>query len=191
MIIHYVSESCKNTEVPWSKMLWLCITHPSKRGGHSTQWPYSITYIALLTFNSSCKASNYYFINEQITVRGKMHISSAQIFKSSTNTPQGHFTHCGLSCSIAAFRGTTYPTNIPGWTTVHISALFTVECSLYFLIVWYKDIAHFNYFNNSFTISQTYPTLHWSFVHDFFHYIGFLRGGQSSSRESKEDNTFY
>lgn len=139
---------------------------------------------ALLKFNNSCRGPDSYFINEQRTCK-KRHICGTQILhKFSTNPAQGHLTHYGLWCSIAAFRDTTCRPNVPGWTTVHMSVLFYMECNFCFLIFWYKDIAHFNYFNNI-IIFQTYHTLHWSFVHDFFHYISFLRGGESSSREGK------
>lgn len=148
---------------------------------------------ALLPFDSSCTAPNCYFINEQRTVMGKRHISSTEILhKFSTNSGQGPFTHYGpfyslfySLCSTAASRATTCPPSTPGWTTVHMSVLFTAEYSLCFLIFWYKYVSPFNYCNNNVIISQTYHTLHWSFVHDFFHYIGFLRGGESSSKEGK------
>lgn len=42
VIIPYIIKGCRNAEVPWSKILWFYISQPSKTGGDSALWPFSI-----------------------------------------------------------------------------------------------------------------------------------------------------
>lgn len=43
MIIPYIIKGSRNAEVPWSKILWFCISQPPKTSRHPALWPFSIT----------------------------------------------------------------------------------------------------------------------------------------------------